>query len=149
MIRTTARAVIVRDQELLTIVYRSPEGLFYVLPGGGQQRGESLSETVRRECLEELGTHVEIERLLYVREFIPENHGFTDDYSRDHHGIDFMFACRISDEYAPQLGNDPDPNQTGVAWLPIQHLEAFTFYPAALKSALMQPRIDPYLGDIN
>lgn len=149
MIRTAARAVIVRNRELLTVVYRFADGLAYVLPGGGQQRGESLHETVQRECLEEIGTGVEIDRLLYVREFIPKNHGFTDPDSSDQHGVDFIFACRVPEQYTPQLGNQPDPNQSGVAWLPIDHLEAFTFYPAALKPALISPVLDPYLGDIN
>lgn len=154
MIRTSARAVIIRDRELLTVVYRFANGLAHVLPGGGQQRGECLRDTVQRECLEEIGTSVKVDRLLYVREFIPENHGFTDPEATVQQGVDFLFSCRIPDGYVPRLGELPDPDQAGVARLPIDHLEMFNFYPMALKSVLagpvlIGPIVDPYLGDVN
>lgn len=149
MIRTSARAVIVRDCQLLTIQYRSADRFWYVLPGGGQQRGESLHETVKRECLEEIGAAVEVDRLLYVREFVGKNHSAIDPDLCNHHGIDFMFACHVSDQYTPQSGNYPDPNQTGVIWLSLDRLADFDFYPAALKFELGQQRLDPYLGDVN
>src|SRR4051812_20953461 len=39
VIRTAARALIVRDGKILTVVLRDREGDFYVLPGGGQAHG--------------------------------------------------------------------------------------------------------------
>jgi hypothetical protein len=38
IVRTAARAVVVRDGRLLAITMRDNEGDFYILPGGGQRR---------------------------------------------------------------------------------------------------------------
>lgn len=51
----------------------TPRGLF--LPGGGQDRGESLESTLRRESREECGLEVEVEELVGVADemtFVPE-----------------------------------------------------------------------------
>ena len=49
------KAIIVRDQQLLTIVKQYPEGIAYILPGGKQEFGETLEQAIQRECREELG----------------------------------------------------------------------------------------------
>ncbi|MFM7742597.1 MAG: NUDIX domain-containing protein [Verrucomicrobiota bacterium] len=53
-VRTAARAVILRGEEILAVRIRTEEGEFLVLPGGGQNHGETLRDTVRREVFEEL-----------------------------------------------------------------------------------------------
>ena len=63
-IRTAARALIIQDQKVLAIKMRDRTGIFYILPGGGQKHGETLRQSLERECLEEIGTKVDIGELL-------------------------------------------------------------------------------------
>ncbi|NOU94775.1 NUDIX domain-containing protein [Paenibacillus sp. LMG 31456] len=69
-IRTAARAVIIKDDQLLVLRRTSVQGEFYVLPGGGQEHGESIQETLIREVFEEVSLNVEIDELLFINEFI-------------------------------------------------------------------------------
>nr|WP_317851925.1 NUDIX domain-containing protein [Planococcus sp. 4-30] len=54
-IRNSAKAVILKDSKVLLTKNVDDEGFFYLFPGGGQDHGETLPETVKRECLEEIG----------------------------------------------------------------------------------------------
>ena len=53
--RNSAKGLVVHDGKLLVNRCISRFGEYYALPGGGQNTGEMLSETVRREVLEETG----------------------------------------------------------------------------------------------
>ena len=148
-IRPAAKAVIIRDDQLLVVANHDADGTWYILPGGGQNYGETLPETLQRECEEEIGTQVEIGRLLWIREYIGPHHEFAQT---DHaHQIEFMFACQVPKDYEPRLGTLPDGNQHGVAWLPLTELDRQRLYPARLKKLLVTAwdQDQVYLGDIN
>lgn len=142
------KAIIMREQQLLTIVKQYPEGLAHILPGGKQEFGETLELAIQRECREELGVDVTVEQLLFVREYIGKQHQFA---MLDHglHIVDILFACHVPDDYMPQLGDHPDPDQIAVRWLPVVHLQDYRFYPAALQDVLLSSDMQVYLGDIN
>jgi 8-oxo-dGTP diphosphatase len=145
------KAVIIKDQRLLVVAKAYPEGVAYILPGGGQEHGESLVAAVQRECAEELGVSVEVGRLLFVREYIGKEHQFAAT-DADVHIVDLLFACHVPDDYLPRLGSLPDPDQIGVTWLALSQLNAVTFYPAALQPwlwTLPSDTPDPYVGNIN
>ncbi|MCR4391419.1 MAG: NUDIX domain-containing protein [Candidatus Acetothermia bacterium] len=152
-IRTAAKAIVIRDGRLLVTVNRDPDGVFYLLPGGGQEPGETLLQALRRECREEIGADVEIGDLVFVREYIGAQHEFTD-HDGDVHQIELLFVARLPDGEIPGAGMVPDTGQTGIAWLPIAELPRLRLYPAALaeplrrlsQGALPGPH---YLGDVN
>jgi 8-oxo-dGTP diphosphatase len=84
-------AVIVRDGEFLAVRRARPpmQGLF-TLPGGGVETGESLSEAVRREVLEETGLTIAPLALAGYREVIAR-----DDADRvQRHFVILAFAAR-------------------------------------------------------
>lgn len=62
--RTSSRAVIVENGKVLTMFRRRvKEGVtteYYVIPGGGQDEGETLEETVIRELKEEMNVDIKI-----------------------------------------------------------------------------------------
>ncbi|RDZ65742.1 DNA mismatch repair protein MutT [Haloferax sp. Atlit-12N] len=130
--RSAARGLVVRDGELLTIRYRTDGEDWYVAPGGGQQRGELLTETVRREVYEETGYEVTVGSLAYVREFVPSTHyeGSGDDHQVDH----FFWCERVSDE--PDEPTARDSVQAGVRWLSLDELGGVRFFPGPLGDRL-------------
>ena len=63
--RTSVRGIIIEDDEVYTIFRRivNDDNSFkeyYVIPGGGSEKGETLEETLRRELKEELSIDVDI-----------------------------------------------------------------------------------------
>lgn len=64
-IRNSAKAVIIDSGRLLLTRNRDHIGTYYLFPGGGQEFGEPLADTVVRECLEEIGRTVEVSDLLW------------------------------------------------------------------------------------
>jgi len=58
------RAVIIKDNKVL-LIKRTKENLVYwVIPGGAVEKGETKEEALMRECKEELGIEIKIKELL-------------------------------------------------------------------------------------
>jgi 8-oxo-dGTP diphosphatase len=150
-IRNSAKAIIIRDGNLLAIYMTDPLGDYYILPGGGQHYGESLKETVKREVREETTLEVTVHRLLYIREYISKNHEFAQT-EKDTHQVEFIFECQIISNRQAKLGETPDDNQIDIRWLPLDRLSDYRLYPLSLRPHLMDPAGEAqpiYLGDIN
>lgn len=150
-IRNSAKAIIIQNKYILLTTNKDKDGQFFLLPGGGQQPGETLAEAVKRECREEVGVEVEVGRLWLIREYIGKNHEFAA-YDHDVHQIEFMFECTLPPGQSPVEGSEPDIWQTGFAWLPLSKLSDYRIYPSQLKDFLGEDAADfefKYLGDVN
>lgn len=151
-VRSAARALIIRDGNLLAIrMRRVPGEVFYILPGGGQKHGETLTDTVQRECLEEIGTQVDVGEVAYVREYIGRHHHLRKLH-KDFHQLEVVFFCQLPDGTVPAPGHEHDKHQIGVEWLPLNKLQETEFYPEVLKRLVINGEITSkhlYLGDIN
>ena len=150
-IRNSAKAIIIRDGRLLLIRNRDEEGDWHTLPGGGQNHGETLREALQRECQEEVGVHVQVGELRFVREYIGKNHEFAKQDGGVHQ-IEFMFECRIDASSSPATGKIPDANQTGVTWIPISEIQNCRLYPKILCQILragLSDQTTRYLDDVN
>ena len=150
-VRTSAKAIIVSRGHLLAIKNHSDGMDWYILPGGGQHHGESLTDAVKRECMEEASIRVIPGDILFVRDYISGNHEFAEE---DHgaHQVELMFHCVIEDSSKPENGSHTDRMQTGVVWIPLNRIEEYSLYPSQLKEILKKgiPENHPvYLGDIN
>src|SRR3954468_8512933 len=131
-IRNSLKALIVVDGRLLAIKLRDKEGIWYVLPGGGQDVGETFYETLRRECREEINCEIEIGELRFIREYIAAHHEFAN-FEPDVHQVEFMFECTLAEGSEPGLGHVPDSAQFGIEWLDIDRLDSYRLYPLALR----------------
>lgn len=151
-IRVAARAVIVRDGALLVVTLRDASGSFYILPGGGQKHGETLENTVRRECAEELGIRVKPGKMLYLREYIGKNHDFKARH-KAFHQVEVVFRCEIENDENLGHGSEEDKRQVGFSWIPLTQLRDARFFPSVFKNFLRDDgSLDVpfgYLGDIN
>ena len=77
-VRTSVKAVIIKNNQILLQIKRDLLSQYAVLPGGGQHKGETLPEALRRECLEEINADVEVGDLLFVRDYISDHHEFAE-----------------------------------------------------------------------
>jgi 8-oxo-dGTP pyrophosphatase MutT (NUDIX family) len=62
-LRQAARAVVLDEEKNVALLHVSKGG-YYKLPGGGVEPGENIATALKRECLEEIGCHVEIDQEL-------------------------------------------------------------------------------------
>ena len=150
-IRTAARALIILDQKVLAIKMCDKTGIFYILPGGGQRHGESLTDALKRECLEEIGTDVEVGELAYVREYIGKNHEF---YQMHHtfHQVENIFYCSLTKPKEIDFEMQSDKKQIGVEWIRFEDLPMRRLLPKAIKPFFKSGKFVTcrnYLGDIN
>ncbi|MGG1550313.1 NUDIX domain-containing protein [Paenibacillus ferrarius] len=124
MVRNTAKAIIEYDNKLLFIKKKLDRvGIYYTLPGGGQESDETIEDTILRECNEELNIDAKIEELLCVREYISNNHEYSF-LVKQVHAIEFIFRCSFgAEDKITNLQNDVA--QIGFEWLEV---------PAVIKS---------------
>lgn len=126
-IRNSAKALIIRDGKLAAVKMTDSDGVWYLLPGGGQETEELLPETVCREAAEELGLRAEAKELAFVIEGL---------YGEPFHRVDLVFLC----EYLGEIENavlHSDTNQVGVEWLDIATLNTSQIYPSKLRRQIM------------
>ena len=127
MIRSSAKALIIKEGKMAAIKIRDADKEWYIMPGDGQDAEETLNEAVCREVSEKLGIAVECKDLLFVVEGV---HGEA------FHRVDLIFSC----EY---IGNMPDAvlhgdtNQVGIEWLDISTLNLQPLYPSKLRRQIM------------
>lgn len=108
---------ILLNQQNETLIALRPEdgmlGGLWEFPGGKQESGESIEETVRRELNEELGVHIE-----HLEPF------HTLDHAYSHFKITLhAWTCRLST-------NSPEPtahSSQQIRWVSIQELEEYPF----------------------
>ncbi|MGI9148497.1 MAG: NUDIX domain-containing protein [Chloroflexota bacterium] len=148
-VRVAAKAIVKRDGWLLVTRNVGAEGTFFLLPGGGQEHGESLPEALRRELMEEVGVPIEVHDLVLVRDYIARNHEFAQE--SDAHQVELCFRCTLLSDTLPANGPHPDCWQTGVEWLDLSGPDATRLYPRVLQRLLLE--IDApgpiYVGNVN
>lgn len=116
--RPSAYASIRSGGRLLVVEATDCPGL-WMLPGGGVEPHESLSDGLARECREELGEEVVVE--LRTPLFLAENNFYfkwTDEFM---HAVIMVFPCHFRDiaTYCRDLLS-PDPKEIiRIEWLPL------------------------------
>jgi 8-oxo-dGTP pyrophosphatase MutT (NUDIX family) len=154
--RNSAKAIIVKDGKLLLLQKQHPGNpAFTVFPGGGQEPGESLSEALERECREEIGAIVKVEKLLFIREYRSWEQEFHNP-ARLMHQVEFFFECNLLEDLREDLVDNPDPGQIGALWVPINALTEANLYPKMLRELLPKKlqeepssTVPVYLGCVN
>ncbi len=144
-IRNSAKALILHNGKLLLNKCVSRLGVYYALPGGGQHEGELLTETVRREVMEETGLTVEPMRLSAIFERVtPGREG-----SVNAHKMYFVFLCRYLDEVPPREPVERDAYQVGMEWIGADEAAQVSLFPRVVRDnlpALLEYGETLYLG---
>jgi ADP-ribose pyrophosphatase YjhB (NUDIX family) len=120
-----ARAIIVRDN-CIALIKRQREGrIYYVIPGGGMEFGETPEQTAIRESREELGLHIEIERPLAEINF----HGRLQYYFLAH-----VTGGKFGTGEGPEMiGKYPPERGTYTpVWIPLRSVMHLNLFPPAI-----------------
>ncbi len=98
-IRIRACGICIHEDKVLMMKHQAILGRlpFWAPPGGGVELGETASDALKREFLEETGLVVEVNELLLMNEFV----------NLPLHGIELFFRVQIKSGVF-RLGNDPE-----------------------------------------
>ena len=141
-IRTSAKALVIREGCVLALKMQDADGVFYIMPGGGQHPGEQLPAAAEREVAEEAGIRVRAGEIAFV---IEGAEGEPD------HRVDIVFRCEYLGpcDTCPQ----PDSGQIGAEWLKVDTLNRAPLYPSRLRRPIMNlyagRKTPVYLGNEN
>lgn len=113
---------------------------FWVLPGGRVELGEAAEETLKREMREEIGTEVEVVRLLWFVE------NFFTYAEKNYHEIALYFLMRLPPACEYLIGSGPfrGKGEEGALlvfqWFPQRHevLSNLPVLPSFLQLALLK-----------
>lgn len=122
-----AAALIIHDNKLL--LAKSDNYECYYTVGGGIHQNELSSEAVIRECYEETGYHLEIDRLVFVQE------RFFSLGNINYHEVVFFYLMKdMTFEICDGLNTDQKSEH--LYWIPIETLENINLVPSFLKTAM-------------
>ena len=128
--RIRSAATVVRHNRILLVRQELP-GIepFWVPPGGGIEAEESIFEAASREACEETRVTVELDRLIYVREYV-------DRVVHSHEAEFFILTAASHGEPSAERST---PTRAGeyfkpeVRFFTRQQLQTETVYPEILK----------------
>jgi ADP-ribose pyrophosphatase YjhB (NUDIX family) len=144
-IRTVVKALVIDNGKLLVNKNIStlgdtwpgfPNGMVhYDLPGGGQNKYETLTEALRRECMEETGYAVAPDRLAAVFEEISMNEAIRRHHERHAHRIYFIYTCRLTGE--PKVTPaEKDFDMVESQWVKLEEVRDLPLYPIQVRERL-------------
>ena len=131
--KQTSRAVVFDNENKIAILYVEAFD-FPKLPGGGVEEGEDLEQTLRRECLEEIGCEIEI-----IQEI-----GEVIEYREEKKMLQnaFCFLARVVGEKGVSHFTETEIKQgVEIKWLPIDEvLKMFDKEPSGYVSQFIKQR---------
>lgn len=122
------RAIIIENNKLLSIKRIKLDSCYYIFPGGKVELNESLELALKRECREELGLEIEIEKKISSQRF---DRG-------DIKQLEYFYSCRI---VSGELGTgdgpeyDAESNYDGsheIEWIEISKIDDYDLRPIEL-----------------
>lgn len=87
-VRVRVAGILITGDGVLLIAHKKNNDVYWLLPGGGVDYGESLSEALVREFAEELNIEITVNDLAFISDSI--------DPAGDRHVVNICFLCSYS-----------------------------------------------------
>ena len=117
-VRVRVAGFLVRDNRLLLISHKKDGNVYWLLPGGGVDRGESLEEALQREFSEELGIAIRVGQPLLMCDSI--------DPSGKRHIVNIIFSCTY---YAGDIRLGKEERLFGYDFFAVDGILPLAIYP--------------------
>ncbi len=135
--RFNYRVVGVAIHDGSVLLHQAIDEPFWTLPGGRAEHGETAEQTIKREMSEELGTSVEVVRLLWLVE------NFFDYEGLNYHELALYFSIRFPPGSAPLNAEAFDAADAGIPlrfrWFSVERkqLASLPLLPTFLPEGLV------------
>ena len=116
--RVRVAAIVLRNDKILLVRHEKEGRVYYLLPGGGVDFGESLGEALAREVREETGLEVRPTDVVWLSDSIPPD--------RHRHIVNVWF---LAEEVGGTLNCVPDHRVVSAEFRPIDSLNEIEFFP--------------------
>lgn len=132
--RVTLFIVDVEDDKILMIHRKRDGEVYYVVPGGGVEEGETVVEAAYRETDEETGLVIELGELLWERPFsTPIGNDTTIEQIEYAYLITQFSGTPILS--GPEFDRQSDSNFYSLEWMPMTEFPNQVVYPSGMDKA--------------
>lgn len=126
------RAIIIKDNKILTIKRTKPDAIFWVMPGGGVDEGETNEKALIRECKEELGVDVNVSDLFTEMDSkIPKTFG-----QREYFYLCEIRGGKLGSGDGPEFNDSSYVGKYEIEWVDINNLKNIGLRPAEVKDLI-------------
>ena len=133
MIRSTAKALLLKDGKLLlNRCHKDSGAVYYDLPGGGQHDFEPLEEAVAREVLEETGYQVQVDGFAALCEEIWTDPSLIEKFPEYSHRMLHIFKAHVVSE-VQENPSELDYRQEGFVWVSPEEADTLPLLPKSLE----------------
>lgn len=120
-IRLRVGGIYIRDNQILLVKHRKKGREYFLLPGGGQEAGETAKDSLVREWQEELGVEIGVGDLLFTGESVPPS-GVRKSQV-------FQLTFEVKHIYG-DIQTRKDGALVGWEWIPLSEFPQIAFFPA-------------------
>ncbi|MDH5719033.1 MAG: NUDIX domain-containing protein [Spirochaetia bacterium] len=118
--RIRIAGIFIQNKSLLLVKHKKNNKEYFLLPGGAQENGESMTDALKREWEEELSVKASIGECAFIGESIPPN-GVDKN-----HILQFVFQIK---SFSGVLKVNSDGTLIDFAWIPLINLEKTVLFP--------------------
>ncbi len=114
--RPSGYGICIQDGAILLVKMKNTGKYFF--PGGGVDKGESVTDAVIRECQEETGSAVAIKDFLIMK----ESFFYYDPLDTAFHCFNFFYIIDLISQTDDFTNPDSDDEATEATWIPLNTL---------------------------